>query len=436
MMRSFLIGIILFSTFSVHAQDSLSLEEAIETALYNNYSIQIARNDLKIADNNVTRGNAGFLPTVDLTASQNNTVVNGEQIVGPDVREIDDRKNKSTVVGGVIDWTIFDGRRMFFNYDRLKTMRLQSEADLQLEIETIIFNITTIFYLTALEQETMNSLKSNLSLSEERKALSKDLYEVGRASKLEWLQAQVDFNADKSVILRQQELLAARKYELLHLMAVGDTVDFIIDYDIEFEEPLNLQVLLDQMEFQNKRLVSIRRAMEIAASNEKIIKSNMLPSVSVFTGYNYSEVQRAVGFAFESNTTDWSYGFTARLRLFDGFNLRRQIENSRIEIDNVQLQLENQKLSLITQIKSTYISLENNRQLMELENENLEVARENNEIAQERYRIGRSNALELREAQVNLINAEIRFQNAVFEAKLAEAELRFLSGNLLKEANQ
>ncbi|MGK7391940.1 MAG: TolC family protein [Candidatus Cyclobacteriaceae bacterium M2_1C_046] len=434
MMRILIVFIFLLKAVTASAQDSLTLEQAIEAALYNNYAIQIADNDLQIAANNVTRGNAGFLPIVDLTASQNNSVVNGEQIIGPDVREIDGRKNKSTVVGGVIDWTIFDGRRMFFNYDRLKTIRSQAEADLQLQIETIIYNITTTFYLTALEQERMNSFKSNLALSEERTSLAKDLYEVGRASKLEWLQAQVDLNADKSVILRQQDLLATRKYELLQLMAVDDTIDFVINYKIKLDEPLNLQVLLDQMETQNKQLVSFRRAMEIAATNEKIIKSNMLPSLAVFTGYNYSEIQRAVGFAFTSNTTDWSYGFTARLRIFDGFNVRREIENSQIQMENVQLQLENQKLSLITRMKSTYISLENNRQLMELERENFEVARENNEIAQERYRIGRSNALELREAQVNLINAEIRLQNAVFEAKLDEAELRFLAGDLLEEA--
>lgn len=431
--------IILFVTFlisgSALSQDSLSLEKAIETTLYNNYSIQKARNELQLADNNVTRGNAGFLPTVDLTISQNSAVVNGEQISENGTRDIDNIKNKSLVMGGNINWTIFDGRRMFFNYDRLKALQLQSEAELQLEVETTIYNVTTTFYLAALEQERMNSLKINLELSEDRTRLAKDQYDVGRASKLEWLQAQVDYNADKSILLRQQELLASRKFELLQLMAVSDTIDFALKSDIEFEETFNLQVLLDHAELQNKRLLTFRRAIEISRLNEDILKSERLPSLSVFTGYNYSEIERATGFAFALNTTELSYGFTARLRLFNGFNLQREIDNSQIQIENTKLQLENQKLALITQIKSTYISFVNNRQLMELEQENLEVARENNEIAQERYKIGRSNALELREAQVNLINAEIRFQNAAYEAKLAEAELKFLSGNLLEGVN-
>ena len=69
---------------------------------------------------------------------------------------------------------------------------------------------------------------------------------------------------------------------------------------------------------------------------------------------------------------------------------------------------------------------------MKLESENLQVARENNDIAQERYEIGLSNPVELRESQVNLINAELRYQDAAFAAKQAEVELKFLAGILLK----
>ena len=88
-------------------------------------------------------------------------------------------------------------------------------------------------------------------------------------------------------------------------------------------------------------------------------------------------------------------------------------------------------LAFTTDIKTRYINYRNNLDLLKLEKENLSVAKENNEIAQERYQIGLSNALELRESQINLINAEIRYQNAAFAAKQAEIELKYLSGTLL-----
>jgi len=72
-------------------------------------------------------------------------------------------------------------------------------------------------------------------------------------------------------------------------------------------------------------------------------------------------------------------------------------------------------------------------ELAELEYLNLEVAQENEEIAFERYRIGKSNPLELREAQNNRLNAEVRYLETRNTAKIAGIELQRLSGLLLDQ---
>ncbi|MEM6525717.1 MAG: TolC family protein [Bacteroidota bacterium] len=413
-------------------QEIMTLESAIDLALENNYGIKIARSNQKIAENNSTLGNAGFLPVVTLDANQNNSQVNGEQIVGGDVRDIDNQENSSTSIGANLNWTLFDGTRMFVNRDLLETQNLQSKSALEFSIETVIYNVSTNFFLASLEKERLKLLSSNLELSEERLKIAKDKYELGKGSKLEYLQAQVDYNTDQSNILNQEQILNAQKLELLRQIGIRENISFEIQYSLEIDESVTLDDLLNNIEIGNKEVDVFKRATEIAALQEKASKSDRMPNLSVFAGYNYSETQRAVGFSFESNTTDLSYGFNASFTLFNGFNINRIIQNNRINKEIADYSYEQRLLDIETDLKQQYLSYLNSLELRKLEQQNVLVAKENNDIAKERYEIGLSNAVEYRESQTNLIAAELREQNAQFAAKIAEIELKYLAGLSLK----
>ncbi|MEM8568508.1 MAG: TolC family protein, partial [Bacteroidota bacterium] len=390
------------------------------------------RSNQKIAENNSTLGNAGFLPVVTLDANQNNSQVNGEQIVGGDVRDIDNQENSSTSIGANLNWTLFDGTRMFVNRDLLETQNLQSKSALEFSIETVIYNVSTNFFLASLEKERLKLLSSNLELSEERLKIAKDKYELGKGSKLEYLQAQVDYNTDQSNILNQEQILNAQKLELLRQIGIRENISFEIQYSLEIDESVTLDDLLNNIEIGNKEVDVFKRATEIAALQEKASKSDRMPNLSVFAGYNYSETQRAVGFSFESNTTDLSYGFNASFTLFNGFNINRIIQNNRINKEIADYSYEQRLLDIETDLKQQYLSYLNSLELRKLEQQNVLVAKENNDIAKERYEIGLSNAVEYRESQTNLIAAELREQNAQFAAKIAEIELKYLAGLSLK----
>lgn len=426
---------ILAISLSGFGQTKLTFEEAIATALKNNYGIKIAHNTKAIADNNNTLGNAGFLPTLDLNASVNRAIVNGEQVTSTETRPIDNQENKSEAIGAILNWTIFDGLGMFYNRNILDQLNTQSENDLTLEIQTTIFNVGISFYRTALEAERLTSLMSTLELSEQRQNIAKDKYELGKGSKLEFLQAQVDYNTDKSNVANQEIALKTQKYNLLRQMVSGgDSIAFEVDSKLQIDKDININDVLNSMRMASPEIRSLEQTMKIAELNESLTKAERLPTVSLFTGYNLSAVERAVGFSFTSNTNELSYGATANVRIFNGFNTTRRIQNSRIEAENAQLLLKQRILEMETMINQAYLNYANNLSLIELETENVKIAEENYEIAQERYRIGLSSPVELRESQVNLVNAELRLQNAAFAAKLAEIELKYLSGQLLQKA--
>ncbi|MBL6449033.1 TolC family protein [Fulvivirga sp. 29W222] len=416
------------------AQEELTLEKAIETALENNYSIKIARNNEEVTKNNYTLGNAGFLPTITADYNRDYGVQSFEQQRSSGEVSDSGAKSKRETYGATLNWTIFDGFKMFTTYDQLEVLNQQSKDQTKAQIELLVYNVTAAFYSAALEKERLLLFESNVELSDERLNVSKDKYELGKASKIEYLQAQVDLNTDKSSMIKQLELLAIRKFELMKLMAIDkDTLHFNIKYEIKNDPDISLRGLLDHLESQNAQLLTLKRDQAIALYDKKIVQGDRLPEVDLFADYTHSSFETPAGFVLSGKSDDITYGIAARWTIFNGFDVNRRMSNAKIQYENAQYQYKDQLLAFTTDIKTRYINYSNNLDLLKLEKENLSVARENNEIAQERYQIGLSNSLELRESQINLINAEIRYLNAAFAAKQAEIELKYLSGILVVE---
>ena len=129
---------------------SYTLKSCLEYGLQNNYSLRITRNEEQVSKNNATLGNAGYLPTLDLSASYKGTVDNTDSKVratGEHVKEngvFDQTMN----VGLNLNWTIFDGFNITANYQRLKELERQGETNTRIAVEDLIANIAAEYYRT------------------------------------------------------------------------------------------------------------------------------------------------------------------------------------------------------------------------------------------------------------------------------------------------
>src|SRR5262249_49754711 len=104
-------------------QQVLTLENAIDRALSNNFSVRIQRNISLSKDDDATIGNAGMLPSIDATASyttSNNSI--SQKLSNGTETNKDNAKQTITTAGVALDWVLFDGLRMFAEYDRLKAL--------------------------------------------------------------------------------------------------------------------------------------------------------------------------------------------------------------------------------------------------------------------------------------------------------------------------
>lgn len=411
----------------------MTLEDAVKIALSNNFSINIARNESKIADNNASIGNAGFLPSLDASGtylkSSNDTK---QEYVDGRIINSNGAQSTNITAGLNLNWTIFDGLEMFANIDMLKELNKIGQENFKSEVENNIADITDVYFNLIREKQVLDVLNETIVISEERVRIAESKKDVGSGSKFDLRQAQVDLNEDRSNLLKEELTYEQLKVSLNQLLGRDVSSDFNVGDSINIYMNLNLDQLKSLTLSQSTALEIARKNLTLSDINLRLSRAELYPVISLNGGYNYTNSESEAGFIKSNRNYSLSYGVTASLNLFNGLNTRRKIENAEIGIENSKLNFDQVRTGIEANLLNTYKKYLNSLQLVKLENENLTIAKESVDIALERLKLGNITPLEFRETQRKLIDAKSRLVSAQFDAKSAETELLRISGQLIK----
>ena len=417
---------------TARSQGYLTLREAIATGLENNYSIRIAENEQEMAENLNSLGEAGLLPTVDANAGRSWSSQNVEQQFRNESDPLIRRGAKSNSANSSIAAGYLLNLGSYYTFQRLGTLSQVSELEAKVIIENTIANITTAYYRVVLEQQRYEVLQNTLGFSEERLRISKDRYELGRASKQEYLAAQVDYNTDLTALINQEEVISLARIQLNELLAQNPRKEMVIKDTIIVDQDLRLEELIGSINLQNPQLLAAQRRINVAHLQVRELQAARLPQLNLFSAYNRQVSESEAGFVLVNRSNGINYGFTASWNLFNGFVLHNRIQNARIAVVNQELSFNRLQLELEADINEAFVAYKNSLRLLEIAQSNYQVATENADIALERYKLGNTSALEFREAQQNSLLAESRLINAVFTIKAAEIELQRLAGSVME----
>ena len=387
--------IILCAALAVQAQPApiYTLKSCLEQGLLNNYSLRITRNEQQVSKNNATLANAGYLPTLDLSAGYKGTLDNTEtklRATGETTKE--NGVFDQTVDAGInLSWTIFDGFNITANYQKLKELERQGETNTRIAIEDLIANIAAEYYNYVQHTIRLKNFRYAVSLSKERLRIVEERYHIGNFSRLDYQQAKVDFNADSAQYMKQQELLHTSRIQLNELMAHEDV-----------DRPFIVEDSLINVDY---------------------------PYVKMNGGYGYTLNKYDISANSRRSNLGLNVGVTVGFNLFDG-NRRRELRNARIAVQNARLEREQLEQALRADLSNLWQAYQNNLQMLNLERQNLVAAKENHEIAMERYMLGNLSGIEMREAQKSLLDAEERILSAEYDTKLCEISLLQISGRV------
>jgi adhesin transport system outer membrane protein len=430
---------LIISTGSGSSQLVYGLKDCIKIGLEKNFSLLITRNNETIARNNFTPGNAGFLPSLDLTGRQSGTLNNTTQNLTDGTSSSSNGVfNTTSNAGLTLGLTIFNGFNVQTTYKKLNELKQVGELNTQLAIENLLSDIISSYYNCIQQVQLLNNLEYALVLSKERLRIDEDRYLLGSGSKLEVLQSRVYFNSDSSRLSKQQEIVRAAHIRLNELMAVEDLGQQFTSKDtaVEIKNDLLYEKLYTETLQKNTSLQIASKNKTISEFDYKLIQSRSYPYLNLSTGYSYTLSTYSSSSTKNQLTDGLNYGLTFGINVFDGFNQRRSIRNSAIDLQNKELRYQEIEQGIKADLITLYSAYSNYLRLMKLEEQNLQTATENLTIAMERYRLGNLSGIDLREVQKSLLDAHESLLSVQYQAKLAEISLFLISGGIMDYYNK
>ncbi len=436
------VPVFLLGTMVTEGQEVYDLSRCVLTGLAQNFSVQVVRNQEEIAANNVTRGNAGFLPSVTTTNRLGGNISSTTQNMTDGSRKQSKSVHNTTGSAALnLSMTLFNGFNVQTSWKKLQELKQMGELNTQMAMENLMAQIIAEYYYYIQQLNYQHNMEYAVSLSRERVRIDEDRYLLGASSKLELLQSIVYLNADSSRLARQNEAILESEIRLKKLMSLENLEEKIRlkDTSIVFNPDLQYQELMHSTLTFNTGLQITKKNQIVSELDYRIISSRSYPYLNLSSGYNYSYRGYSTGTISDygelalSNQQigTFTYGITLGLDIFDGFNRRREKTNARINIENRMVEYQEIEQEIKAELLTIYYAYENNLKLVKMEEENLEVARENLEIAMERYRLGALSGIELREVQKSLLDAEERLISVKYQTKLAEISLLQIAGRIM-----
>lgn len=412
---------------TVSAADSLTLSMLLSTTLNQNYAIRLAENQSEITSNNVAYGKAGFLPVVNARASATESISDTDnEFADGSGNSVDGAESSQRNAAVELNWTIFDGLEMFAEYDRLKVLEKIDRVILEQTILNNLSQVVTLYHNTLRSQEALDFLRETVSVSEERLKIERQRLEVGSGSKLQAARAEVDLNADRSELLRQevvhQDLIAA----LSEVIGTELEDDVLLAKPVLELEQINAQTLLETILADNPSVLASKLRYQQANIEMRKAMSVAWPEIGVQSSYSYSSSESEGNFFVSSEQTGLSYGISLNWNLFNGFNDLRSYQNSKIAKKSADLALEEVRQNLEIQSKAALKRYQRNLRMYEMEQSNTTTADFALEISKAQLEQGVISAIEFREAQQSWLSARLRRINARYEALNSYTELKRL----------
>jgi outer membrane protein len=438
-MRARLLSFFLLFLISnlVSAQEKVSIEQVVMLALQNNYDVRIQENIVEAASTDVRYQYGAFVPQLNA----NGAIVknyNDQELRFQDESRNNQGEARSTAKSASLqlNWTLFDGTRMFAARSIINETEAQARLQLQDQMVNTIAVVIQNYYNIVRQKQQLKALQEQMAVNEVRVTLAERKFQVGTGAKPELLQARVDYNEQRTQALQQEALIqqlkeqldASVNQKLPKPFDVSDTI--IIDLSIQQEE------LIENIENRNYTLQAARSGLSIARDNIWAQRATGLPSLSFNAAYNYSQQDNTLlinPFGPTYNlTTGLNAGFSVTIPILNNYNNTRLIQQARIFSRRQELLYDQQNVNVNASLKNAFTDYDFARKVLQVEEENILLARENVNIALEVFRRGASTFVELRTAQQSLADAYTRLINARYLAKVAETELLRLNGSLLK----
>jgi outer membrane protein len=430
-MKPFIFFLAIFFTVFANAQQQLTLQDAIDTALKNNFDIQIAKNKAEIGKIKNNYGNAGGLPIVSANAGDNGYIHHTNQEFSDGSQTSQDNARGNTIDAGVsANMYLFNGFKIIATKERLNSLQKQSELLLNQQVQNTIADIMIKYYDIVRQQNYTRIIQNTLDFSSKKMEIVNKRSSVGMANSADILQAQMDLNNAMQSLKLQQTLVEQDKTDLYLLMGLKQFTPFNIADSIIIDNSLLLDSITNFLD-KNPLYLSAEQQININEQIMKEISSQRYPSVKINAGYDYVHSDYSSGSTRMNQYYGPSAGISIQIPIFNGNLTRTQKKSAQFDLENANLQKESLFNSLKANAIKIYQSYSTSLNQIETQQTNYELASKLMEVVLKNFQMNQATILDVKTAQTTFENAAYLLINLQYSAKVAEIELKQLTYSLV-----
>jgi outer membrane protein TolC len=429
--KAFILQLLLLPFICMAQSTTLTLEEAVKIAIENNYGVVISKNQIEIGKLNNTWGNAGALPVISATGNKTLATNNIQQKLSNGTNINTNGASVNNMNAGLaVSWRFFDGMKMFATKKRLEELQKMGELNFRKMVNETAYDVIVTYYLIVSLKEQTKATNDMIDLYKERLKIADARFTIGTGNKPDVLQAQVDLNEQQSSLLRIDNNINISKTNLNTILARDPAIAFETADSFLLSAPPDFLTLQQKITQQNPDMMLAQSNLAVLMQSKKELYSLGLPSATLNTNYNFIRNKSAAGFTLLNQTYGPSASIGISIPIFNGGVAKQQLKVADINIKNQTIANEQLKNQLLGTFTNAYLNYNNGLKLAEMEQKNLLLVKENNFINIERFKKFSITSVELRQGQIYYTDAQARLINAQYQAKIAEAEMLLLAGEI------
>jgi outer membrane protein len=423
--------LLILSICQSHAQELLTPGNAVSIAIKNNYDILVATNNAEAARINNTPGNAGMLPDLSVASTENYSLNKVDQkLATGDENSYPDYRTNSFNTGVELNWTLFDGGKMFITKNKLNEIQALGELEFKDQVLQTEYEVIVAYYNVVRQKQQLVSINEAISKNEAVVNILKTSFQAGLSPKTNLLQAQIDLNVYRENAVDQVGEIVSAKIILNRLLSRDANTPFEVTDSIPFDYIPDKKELTEKIYKSNTSVLMGQKQVDIANLGLKEYKTTLLPRINFSAGYNFLKNNYSNGSIMMNQAFGPQIGGTLSIPIYQSGNAARQIKTARIQLLSTEYNLESTKIQVNSELQNTITIYEKQQHLLEIEKNNTALARENLDITIERVRLGQTTSLELHQAQENFVDSYTRLINFQYFLKVAETKLKQLLSGL------
>lgn len=404
---------------------TLTLDKALEIALDENPTIKVAAEEIALKKVASKEAWQSLLPEASLNGSLDHTIKAAEMKLNDMSFKMGQDGTNTANAGLSINLPLF-APAVYRAMSMTKTdIELAVEKSRASELD-LINQVTKAYYQLMLAQDSYEVLQGSYKLAEDNFNVVNAKYQQGAVSEFDKISAEVQMRSIKPNVISAANAVTLAKLQLKVLMGITADVDIKTDDNLTNYESMLFanQLKEEDMSLENNTTMKqFELNMKLLEKNVKSLKTNFMPTLSMSFSYQYQSLYNPnINFFDYTWSNSSSLMFNLSIPLYRASNFTK-VKSARIQMRQLDWNRIDTERKLNMQVVSYRNNMTASSEQVVSNKENVMQAEKAVQIAGKRYEVGKGTVLELNSSQVSLTQAQLTYNQSIYDYLVAKADL-------------